>query len=313
MTVSGCRRLRCPDALCVALLTLATALPHGWAAEKAPWTDAVATAGNARVKVHAFAMKPFAEPVQYVTVVPAGKPVRNLPVLLLLHGLGGDPVSWLELGRIVDRLDRALKRGRLPACLVVIPAGGDGYWADWPDGQHPYASLVLRVLDHARKQHATAKGARKTAIVGISMGGFGALSLGLMHPKRFGFVAGLSATDLEIAVRDGPIRKVYRQVLGDPPANSALKAINPHHLVRAGRGRPHQRFAISFGSREPGKFSKGGARLTAALRARGLSVVQLEVAGGRHGWASTWAKAHPWWIGQLGRYWRPRVKSASKP
>jgi len=279
------------------------------AADKTPWTQAVAAVKEPRLALHSFKMKPFAEPIRYVAlraVAHKAKPRKPLPTVVLLHGLGGDPISWLELGRIVERMDRARNKGTLPPCLVLIPAGGDGYWADWPDGKHPYGALVLRVLKDAGKRYKRARGPKQTAIVGISMGGFGAVSLGLQHADRFGFVAGLSATDLEIAVRDGPIRQVYRQVLGDPPAASALARVNPHQLVKSGHGNKGQVFLLSHGSREANKFREGSIRLAKAMRVRKLSVRSQEVAGGRHGWASTWERAHPWWIKHLGRFWKVR-------
>ena len=298
---------------CLMPLSAAAAAPA--APAPLPWHAQWAQRADPRMALHSVAMAAFPEPIRYLTFRvgphPAPKPARRM--LVLLHGLGGDPLSWLDLGRIVERLDKAGKAAGLRGCLVVMPAGGDGYWADWVDGHHPYGTLVLRVVADAARRYKMHPAAADVALVGVSMGGFGALSIGLLHPERFGFVAGLSATDLDIAVRKGPIRPVYRQVLGDPPRPAALKRVNPYQLVVAGRGRAEQRFLVSYGSREAAKFRQGGERLVAAMGARKLRVVGQEVKGGRHGWSSSWAQAHPLWIKELGQFWRPTAKAVGAP
>lgn len=285
------------------------------AASTPPWYAELAARADARLAIHRFDMRPFAEPIRYVAFRPgtasSRSPARRM--LVLLHGLGGDPLSWLDLGDIVSRLDTARRLQRLPDCLVVLPAGGDGYWADWVDGRHPFGELVLRVVADAERRYKVRTKAADVALVGVSMGGFGALSVGLQHAERFGFVAGLSATDLDIAVRKGPIRPVYRQVLGDPPRPDALARVNPYQLVRAGRGRPEQRFVVSYGSREAAKFRQGGRRLAAAMTAARLKVVTQEVKGGGHGWTSSWAEAHPLWIKQLGLFWQRAAPTKAAP
>ena len=281
-----------------------------------PWHLQLAGRKNARLAVHSFTMPAFAEPIRYVAfrVTRPGALKKKRPprrMLVLLHGLGGDPLSWLDLGRIVERLDGARARKQLPDCLVVLPAGGDGYWSDWVDGRHPYAGLVLRTMADAGRRYGFKGKAPDVALVGISMGGFGALSIGLQHANRFGFVAGLSATDLDIAVRSKRLRPVYKSVLGDPPRAAALASRNPYQLVLAGKGSRKQRFFLSHGSREAAKFRQGSIRLAKAMRQRKLSVFAHEVAGGRHGWASTWAQVHPLWIRELAAFWRKRLDRAA--
>lgn len=269
-----------------------------------------------RATVRAVRVDGFAADRRYLAILPRDHRPEDgpLPVALLLHGLGGDPAGWVDLGQVVTRVDAAVEESLLPPCLLVIPEGGSGYWSDWKDGLHPFGTLVLRILDDARRHLPARQEASATAIVGISMGGFGALSIGLRHPERFGFVAGLSATDMAIALRARRLRKVYLDVFGDPPDKAMVASLNPIDLVTAGRGTRQQQFAVAWGTREAPKFKEGSERLTAAMKRRRLRVRSLAVRDGRHGWASAWQPAHPWWISLLGRAWLSMpAADSSKP
>ncbi|MCB9738341.1 MAG: alpha/beta fold hydrolase [Deltaproteobacteria bacterium] len=233
-----------------------------------------------------------------IAVLPPGAPPGPWKVLVLLHGLGGSARSWLEATTVVPQLASEMRAGSLAPTLILLPDGGNGYWADWIDGRHPYGSLVLRLMDVARQRYPLAEGPQHAAIVGASMGGFGALSLALREPARFGMVVALSATDLAIAVADAPMRACYVNVVGAPASASKLAEINPIARVRAGAG-AGVRFLLAWGDREARKFKEGGALLFRALRRAKRRVERRVVRGGRHGWQRAWAPLHPWWTSAL--------------
>lgn len=225
-------------------------------------------------------------------------------IIVLLHGLGGDASSWLQVHEVRDRLDAAMAKGELPPTTLLIPDGGDGYWADWQGGKRHYAALVVRLVEALQRQMPPARGSpRRHAIVGASMGGFGALSIGMQHPALFEVVVALSGTDLEIAATAAPKRKVYLDVLGRAPWTKALERLNPLQLVRQGAGKG-QAFWIGWGSAEAAKFAEGGRLLVAEMQTAGLQVESRVVEGGVHGWESTWSALHPWWLGGLLETWR---------
>ena len=138
------------------------------------------------------------------------------------------------------------------------------------------------------------------ALVGLSMGGFGALSLGLRHPEVFGLIGALSPTDMELATKAQPKRKTYTNVFGSPLDKKRVRALNPRRLVESGAGKG-QLIALAWGDREPKKFSKGAHRLRKALRTAGIQARFLEVSGGTHGFAKTWSEnTIDWMLKQLG-------------
>ena len=89
-------------------------------------------------------------------------------LLVLLHGRGGSPASWLSQP-FFDEL-RALGP-RAPAVLL-LDGGDHSYWHDRRDGR--WGTMVLREAIPAglARTHAA-----RIAIGGMSMGGFGALDL----------------------------------------------------------------------------------------------------------------------------------------
>jgi S-formylglutathione hydrolase FrmB len=72
---------------------------------------------------------------------------------------------------------------------VLLPEGGTGWWHDRAEG--PWGSYVLREAIPAALRRSSAD-PHRIAIGGISMGGFGALDLGRLEPKRFCAVGGHS-------------------------------------------------------------------------------------------------------------------------
>lgn len=102
------------------------------------------------------------------------------PVLYQLHGGNEDHTAWLHQSSL-GRYTRGLP------LIVVLPDGGQSRWAN--DGQpfsHYEDFLMEDLADHIVKTfHATTN---NWAIGGNSMGGFGAVRLGLKYPHRFSSV-----------------------------------------------------------------------------------------------------------------------------
>ncbi|MCO4762045.1 MAG: hypothetical protein KC502_11110 [Myxococcales bacterium] len=260
-----------------------------------------------RIRYHNLVVPVLKKRFRYMVYLPKDgiKPGRRYPILVLLHGLGEYPHGWITLGKVHELIDPLVKQGKMPQPIVLLASGRNGYWTNWADGRHPYGDLVVSsYLEDMRKRYPITDRADLTAVVGCSMGGFGALSLGLRHPETFGFIAALSPTDIEVAVKLQPRRPVYRKLVGPPPYDRAVRRINPRHLVERGFGSPRQRFLLVYGSREGPKFGEGTRRVADQMRLRGLNVEVLRVEGEGHGWRNAWARSHPWWLKRLASRWR---------
>jgi len=201
-------------------------VPHG--AVSVRWYNSKATGTVRRVHVYT--------PPNY------DKSSAKLPVLYLLHGADGDDSSWTWFGRANDILDNLLADGKAQPMVVVMPFGYAYPWnagaaadkqrtdfeKDLLDDLVPFVQANYRV--YTDRQHR--------ALVGLSMGGGQALTIGLHHLDLFSRVAGFSA-----AVARQPFT-AFKDVAGDAKkVNASLK------LLWLGCGRedglftPNQEFA----------------------------------------------------------------------
>ncbi len=132
--------------------------------------------------------KLMGRPLYETLVTPSGGG-RGRPLLVFLHGYGAAPSDTLTPAFLA-----ALRRlgGRAP--VVILPEGDTGWWHD--DGDGPWGSYVLHEVIPAALRRSGADPDR-VAIGGISMGGFGALDLGRLAPKRFCAVGGHSPAVFE--------------------------------------------------------------------------------------------------------------------
>ena len=122
-------------------------------------------------------------PLYEVLVTPAGGG-KGRPLLVFLHGYGAAP-SDMDDAAFLSALRRLGDR----APVVLLPEGDVSWWYDHPG--EPWGSYVLREAIRAALRRSGAD-PHRVAIGGISMGGFGALDLGRLEPKRFCAVGGHS-------------------------------------------------------------------------------------------------------------------------
>jgi S-formylglutathione hydrolase FrmB len=113
--------------------------------------------------------------VEHVVVDPGG---AGRPLLVLLHGRGWDPDDVWTLG-LREELERL---GRRAPAVVVVDGGDSSYYHDRRDGA--WGGHVVREAIPAAVHALEADGSR-VAIGGFSMGGFGALDLARLQPRRF--------------------------------------------------------------------------------------------------------------------------------
>lgn len=108
------------------------------------------------------------------------------PVLYLLHGLSDDHTIWCRRTSI----ERYVANMNL---IVVMPGTQRGFYTDMSAGAK-YWTFISEELPAVVKGLFPVSGRREdTFAAGLSMGGYGALKLGLRYPERFAAIAGLSS------------------------------------------------------------------------------------------------------------------------
>ncbi|MCQ2379803.1 MAG: esterase family protein [Victivallaceae bacterium] len=116
----------------------------------------------------------------------ASRPRKSMPVVYLLHGLGDNQSAWSRQTSI-ERY--ATERG----LAVVMPDGGRGFYTDMKDGLR-YWTFVSSELPEVMYDLFPISIERESSFAaGLSMGGYGALKLGLHLPGRFAAVGAMSA------------------------------------------------------------------------------------------------------------------------
>ena len=211
-------------------------------------------------------------------------------VILMLHGLGDDDLGFRgNMGYF--------EQSSIPL-MIILPEGERGYWADGSMGN--YASWALEAFVLERERLGLSKEPCRTAVVGLSMGGFGALNIGLTNPHIFDHIVSMSPPDLEVAVESmpekGPMRDLYTNVWGDPIDMNKIIKINPYRRLKAGDGE-NQHVMVVVGDREPEKFTVGVERITNVAHQKDLNYELRIVPNAGHRWHPTWGEfTTMWWI-----------------
>jgi S-formylglutathione hydrolase FrmB len=136
--------------------------------------------------VHVTIRSRFVHAREPITLVSPPGGGSGRPLLIFLHGRGGDQNSELS-DQFFAALDALGARGP----DVAFPYGGDhSYWHDRASGA--WAEYVLREVLPVSLRRLHADPAR-VAIGGISMGGFGAYDIARLDPGRFCAIGGDSA------------------------------------------------------------------------------------------------------------------------
>ena len=153
---------------------------------------------------------------------------REMKTLFLLHGYTGDAWNWVP-AELSQKYNLA----------VVTPNGENGFWLDGLSTGHKYCTFVgEELVDYLRRTFRLAMKPEDTFIMGLSMGGFGALHTGLYYPEVFGKIGAMSSAMIvhEVAnMKEGEGNGVanydyYRECFGEP--GELLKSKNnPETLV----------------------------------------------------------------------------------
>jgi S-formylglutathione hydrolase FrmB len=120
---------------------------------------------------------------------PGHRPGSELPLVIMLHGYGGTHASALFGLSPARALALRVGGAPLPPMALVTVDGGTGYWNPHP-GDNPQAMLVDEVIPLCRSRGLGQP--RRVGVMGVSMGGYGALLLAEKFPHLISAVAAIS-------------------------------------------------------------------------------------------------------------------------
>ena len=153
---------------------LALSVPAAVRAQPAP----------AAVKTVEFEAKSVGRKMKYNIALPAKYEATTdrYPALYLLHGFTSNYTAWARLG--------APRFARQYDLIVVMPDVGNSWYVNWAksegDQKNDWEDFIVKdLIGHVDANFRTIARREGRAINGLSMGGYGALMLGLRHPDLF--------------------------------------------------------------------------------------------------------------------------------
>ncbi|MHC4713201.1 MAG: alpha/beta hydrolase [Planctomycetota bacterium] len=199
--------------------------------------------------------------------------------LYQLHGLSDDYTIWMRRTSI-ERYVAGLP------LVVVMPDGGRGFYTDAVEG-HAYESHIMKdTIRFIEKFFPVIRNRRGRAIGGLSMGGYGAMKLGLKYPKVFGSIAAHSGAFLNARAAGFRANPEYTRIFGENPTGGPNDA-----FALAGKLAKSDVPAIRFDCGKSDVLLDGNRRLHRHLRKLGIKHTYAEYPG-IHEWGY-WDKHFP--------------------
>ena len=128
---------------------------------------------------------------EYVTYLPPSyleDGNREYPVVYLLHGVNGGSREW-EPRDFGARLDELYLSGGLEESIVIMPDAASLWYVD-NEGGTPWRSMfTTELIPQVDEEYRTLASRDFRGLSGVSMGGFGAYSIGLAYPELFSSLA----------------------------------------------------------------------------------------------------------------------------
>ena len=205
------------------------------------WIILLPSAWGGKLVTGALATPLIPHPLAYTVLLPDGyDPAGSaLPLLLALHGGDGDHGFLSHQQPIIEKLWSA---GTLPKMVVATPDAERSFYMDHKDGSQKWETLILfNLVDHLREQYRISRDRSGLFIFGISMGGLGALRMGLKHPERVGAVVALEPgidpalkwADVKPRNRFWRSDELMESVFGKPVDEVYWQANNPANIAVA--------------------------------------------------------------------------------
>lgn len=160
---------------------------------------------------------------------PANSKTRY-PVVYLLHGSAGGSDDWL---RKTGAAAYAQEFGFILVMPDASPGGADSWYLNSPQGGKYEDFFIQELLPAIDKQFRTNAKREGRALIGNSMGGYGAWRIGLDFPSKFMSAASLSGA---LNIRNGDpagdqMQKVALSLYGGSDAKAALKKFDADQIA----------------------------------------------------------------------------------
>ena len=188
---------------------------------------------STRVSTQELDSKLMGRKVPYNVVLPSdykSAEAKRYPVIYLLHGLYGNYNNWIALTDLVNYSSSQ-------RFIIVTVEGGNAWYTDnTAKPNDKYESYIIKeLIPEIDKRYRTLARRDQRAIAGLSMGGYGAIKLGLKYPELFvvagSFSGAIGAVKVTDTIIPGGIGKSIDAIFG-PIGSETRKTNDPFAIVR---------------------------------------------------------------------------------
>ncbi|NDV64359.1 alpha/beta hydrolase family protein [Bacteroides sp. 224] len=153
--------------------------------------------------------------IKTTVITPDNESVTAFPVVYLLHGYGGNEMSWIHSKANIPLLADQFQ------VIIVCPDGKNSWYWDSPkDSSYKYETFISKeLITYIDFNYPTIPSKEKRAITGLSMGGHGAMWNAIRHTDIFGAVGSMSGG---VDIRPFPKNWEMNKQLGEAQENQEL-------------------------------------------------------------------------------------------
>lgn len=167
--------------------------------------------------------------------------IRRYPVVYLLHGLSDNDTGWIQFGEAHLAADRAIADREIPPMILVLPDGGVTFYINDFQSKVRWEDMFIQeFIPFIDATYRTRTAREYRGISGLSMGGWGSLTLAMRYRDKFIACAAFSAavwTEKDAGMIEGPqFDRLFAPLFGPKPAEKGqvpphFKAVNPISLA----------------------------------------------------------------------------------
>ncbi len=233
------------------------------------------------------------KPLEYAVYTPPGwHEAERLPLILFLHGGGDNHASFEKFGAH-EYFDEQITLGNMPRVILVSPNGGVGFWENWQDGSYHYRDWILQqVVPDVQSRYHTLQCPQHCHLMGISMGGFGAMRFAYYNPNYFSSISIISGA-IFTEEQDRNARNLwwlnllmpFDRIFGPGDFNAEYYRSNPYFAWVQEPELAEIRLQLMWGDKDNANTLKGNRSFSDKLKQDNVEH-EVVIFTGRHKWKS---------------------------
>jgi S-formylglutathione hydrolase FrmB len=253
-----------------------------------------AARAESRAECRSLPSKILANDVAYCAFLPPGYDAdksRQYPILYFLHGLGENAQILLNSGgwNLIQDLWQQKDIGDF---VIVTPSADRSFYINSLNGRVRYQDFFIKeFIPYIEKQYRIEANRRDRGIMGISMGGYGALRLAMLFPDLFGSVSAHSPALIEkLPATQGQspqaenLARLVGKAFGVPFNRAFWDRNNPFTLVRDGARPANLKVYFDCGTEDQFGFDVGAEAFDKLLDTKNIPH-EFHLYPGGHDWS----------------------------